>query len=409
MRYEPRVGPPSPTPNEAAIVQAEAGDLEGAIARLRRELDDDASSAGTWLALGSVLSRAGRWEEAVSALHEAVELEGDLAVARVLFARALEAAGRTDDAVFQLLRASKLAPDDPAVLRELGGAFYRKGLYDKALPWLLKARAAAAGNPEEEARALYAIGLAQEARRDPGAAIAAYRGAIERNGSHLDARKTLADALASIGEHERAIAVLDELLEVDPTNEKAALNREVLGRALVEMKARRLLGKTAKELEGSALVQAGQLKRRGKGILEHVADVTTAALLRRGQSVKDVGKERYSNALLELYVTYGADQTIRALFFVLTDPDAANQKRDSAFQVTVVAKDGRREPASYATGASLTFLREAMGMPMTRAAELYTRLLAGQDVVEYGGLEARFAVSDGANGPLNGLLVARKG
>jgi tetratricopeptide (TPR) repeat protein len=400
---------PSLTPSEEAALQAEGGDVEGAVARLRRELEGDAASASLWLALGSVLSGAGRWEEAISALREAVLLDEDVAVARVLLARALEGGGKADDAVFQLLRASKLAPNDPAVLRELGGAFYRKGFYDKALPWLLKARSAAAGNPEEEARALYALGLVQEARRDPGAAIAAYRGAIERNKGHLDAYKTLADALASIGEHERAIAVLDELLEVDRTNEKAALNREVLERAVVEMCARRLLGKTTKELETSALVQAGQLKRRGRGILGRVADVTTSTLQRRDREAGEVGKERYSNALLELYVTYGTDRTIASLFLVLTDPDVANRKRDPVFQVTVVAKDGRREPASYATAASLTFLREAMGIPMTRAAELYARLLAGEDSIEYGGLEARFAEAEGPSGPLNGLLVAPRG
>src|SRR5580692_9017813 len=386
------------TKAEAAIQQAEAGDVEGAIGVLRRCVEDEAGDVSAWMSLGSVLSVAKRWDEAVAALREAVDLDGDVAVARVLLARALEGAGKADDAVFQLLRASKLAPNDPAVLRELGGAFYRKGLYDKALPWLLKARAAAAGNPEEEARALYAIGLAQEARRDTGAAIAAYRGAIEKNKGHLDARKTLADALASIGEHERAINVLDELLTVDPTNEKAALNREVLERALAEMRARRLLGKTAKELESSVLVQAGQLKRRGRGILEHVADVTTAALLRRVPDAKDANKARYSNGLLELHVSYAADQTIRSLFFALTDPDRANRKRDTAFQVTVVAKDGRREPASYSTGATLTFLREAMGMPMTRAAELYARLLAGEAAIEFGGLEARFAEGEGLSG-----------
>ena len=116
------------------------------------------------------------------------------------------------------------------------------------------------------------------------------------------------------------------------------------------MKARRLVGKVTRELEASALVQAGQLKRRGRGILGHVADVTTAALLRRGQESKNVTKERYSNALLELQATYAQDQTIAALLLALTDPDVANRKRDTVFQVTVVATDGRREPASYATG-----------------------------------------------------------
>jgi tetratricopeptide (TPR) repeat protein len=367
---------------------AEAGDVEAALAQLRR-IVDDGEDVGAYVALGSVLCGAKRWDEAVLALRDAVELDGEVVAARVLYARALEGSGKMDDAVFQLLRASKLKPDDAAVLRELGSAFYRKGLYDKALQWLLKARAAAGTDRLEEARALYAVGLAQEARRDVGAAILSYQGAIEKDPKHLDARKTLADALASIGEHERAIQVLDALLFVDPTNEKAALNREVLERALTEMRARRLVGKTTKELESSALVQAGQMKLRGKG-----GDARTA---------------RYSNSLSELHATSAEDGTLSSLYFVLSDPDKANRKRDASYQVTVVAKDGRREPASYATASTLTFLRESMGMPMTRAAELYAHLLAGAESVEHGGLVARFATKEAPGGTVHGLLVTRTG
>ncbi len=323
-----------------------------------------------------------------------MELDGELAVARVLYARALDGVGKLDDAVFQLLRAAKLRPDDAAVLREVGSAFYKKGLYDKALQWLLKAKTAASGDPKEEARALYAVGLAQEARRDTGAAILAYREAIEKDPRHLDARKTLADALAGLGEHERAIVVLDELLDVDPTNERAAGNREVLERALVEMRARRLVGKTEREVETSALVQAGQMKRKGRGLFGLRKEPTEGA--------REV---RYASALAELYVRFDEGGKIASLFFGLTDPDAASKKRDAAYQVTVVAKDGRREPATFATAASTTFLREALGTPMTEAAALYARLLGGAASVEYGGVRASFASRGTPEGDVHGLLV----
>jgi len=381
------------SPSEAAILRADGGDVDGAIAALQEELARSDGALSVWLALGTLLLRAGRGPEAVDALREAVELDGDVAVARVFYARALESTGKVDDAIFQLLRAAKLHANDAGVLREVGGAFYRKGLHDKALQWLLKARAAAA-SPAEEARALYALGLAQEARRDPGAAIAAYREAVLKDPTHLDARKTLVDALASMGEHERAIAVLDELLVVDPANEQAALNREALDRALGDMRARRLVGKTLKELEASAIVQAGQMKRRSRAVF--------------GLGPKeDEEKARYSNALAEVHASLAEDRTIDSILLVLTDPDKANRKKDTSFQVTVVAKDGRREPASYATAVSLTFLREGMGMPMTQAAELYARLLSGVESVDYGGLEARFAAREASGGSLNGLLVAR--
>ena len=44
--------------------------------------------------------------------------------------------------------------------KELGAVFYRKGLYDKAVQFLTRARAVA----PDDARVWYSLGLAQEAR-----------------------------------------------------------------------------------------------------------------------------------------------------------------------------------------------------------------------------------------------------
>jgi tetratricopeptide (TPR) repeat protein len=388
--------PEGPSLVETSLARAEAGDVDGAEAALRAHLSVAEDDDEAWMALGVMLTNKELWDAARDAFARAVDLDADALVTRVLYARALERTGKLDDAIFQLLRATKLDPDNAGVLRELGSLFYRKALYDKALQWLLKASVAARAEPAEEARAAYAIGLVQEARRDPGAAIAAYRDAIRLDPKHLDARKTLVDALAGIGEHAQAIAVLDELLKVDRTNEQAAANREVLARALVEMRQRRLLGKDTAALEASALVQAGQMKRRGRTLF--------------GRGPKDVRRARYTSPLSELHVTLAEDGTIEEAFLVLTDPVKASAKRDDAFQVTVVAKDGRREPASYATAVSLTFLREVMGVPMTQAGELYGRLLGGTDAVEFGGLMARFSSRKEPDdeAPRNGLLVARR-
>lgn len=376
---------------ESALAKADAGDVDGAVAALREAVAADEDDDASWLTLGMVLAKAERWDEALPALARAVDLDGDVLLGRVLYARALERAGKLDDAVFQLLRAAKIDAAGAGILRELGSLFYKKKLYDKSLQWLLKAKAAAGSDPAEQARALYAIGLAQEARRDPGAAIAAYREAIRLDPKHLDAQKTLADALAGIGELAQAVEVLDELQRVDPTNEQAATNREVLDRALADMQAHRLWGKTVRELESSALVQAGQMKRKGRTLF--------------GLGAKEETRQaRYANRLSELQVTFADDRTIEELFLALTDPEAAARKRDTMFQVTVVGKDGSRVPATYATGATLTFLRESMGLPMTQAGELYARLLGGAPSIEYGGLEARFVTRE----DLNGLLVARR-
>src|SRR5258708_3969891 len=170
------------------------GDVEGAIGELQGILEESPDDETAWLTLGMGFSSAGRWREASEALARAVELDGDVLPARMAFARALENDGKLDDAAFQLLKAAKLAPRDARTLKELGAVSYKKGLYEKAVRFLPRAGGAAPG----DARVWYALGLAQEARRDPGAAIAAYREAIRVDPKFADAHKTLADTLAAM-------------------------------------------------------------------------------------------------------------------------------------------------------------------------------------------------------------------
>jgi tetratricopeptide (TPR) repeat protein len=369
------------------VRRALEGDVEGAVGSLRAFLEKSPDDETAWLALGMVLSSAGRWGDAADALATAVELDSSVVPARLAYARALEKKGRLDDAAFQLLRAERLSPDDAHILKELGVVFYKRGLYDKSVQFLTRARSLA----PDDARAWYALGLVQEARRDPGAAIAAYREAIAIDPSFGDPKKTLADLLASMGEHEEAIAVLDDLLRLERTNEQAAQNRDVLAKALAEMKARRLLGRTERELQESALVQQGQMKRKGTVPSSESEDghPPFAEGARPGGNVESV--LRYANRASELLVGLTGSGTIGRMLLVLVDPEKSAQKRDDVFQVTVVGQNGRREPANYATALTLTFLREALGAPMTQAGELYARLLAEGAAVTVSGARLGFA------------------
>jgi cytochrome c-type biogenesis protein CcmH/NrfG len=368
------------------------GDVEGALGDLRQILERAPEDETAWLTLGMVHSSAGRWREASEALARAVELDGDVPAARMALARALEKTGKLDDAAFQLLKAERLSPGDVRPLKELGAVFYKKGLYDKSVQFLTRAR----GIAPDDARVRYALGLAQEARRDPGAAIASYRESIRLDPKFGDAKKTLADVLASMGEHEQAIAVLDDLLRLERTNEQAAINREVLAKALDEMRARRLLGKTEREVESSALVQEGQMKRRG-----HVP--------RADDDPPDVvSVVRYGTSLSEMLIGLTGEGHIAKMMLVLPDPEKAAKKRDNVFRVTVVGTSGRREPANYATAATLTFLRETLGAPMTQASELYARLLGGERVLDWSGARLRFSSvprHDREGDDLHGLSV----
>ncbi len=363
------------TPDELharALALLLKGDTAGAISDLKAYVGEEPDDETAWLELGTAYAAIEHWPDAARCLGRAVELDGDVVQARLGFARALVRMGKLDDAAFQLLQAAKVDPADARVAKELGLVFYDKRLYDKAAQWLAKAAAAAPA----DGRAAYALGLAHEARRDVGAAIAAYREAIRRDPALVDAHKTLADALASIGEHEQAIAALEALLAIDRNNEQAAHNREVLARALDEMRARRLLGKPEQAFEESALVQEGQLKRKGKVPAE-----------RPGTEVV-----RWAAPLAEVWLTLGeASRAIEAAMLILSHPERAAAEPDDVFKVTVIAQDGRREPVQYATAITLTFLREALGCPMTHASELYAKLLAGEPEVDWGGARLRFA------------------
>lgn len=343
------------------------GDTAGGIADLKEYLRAEPEDAEAWLELGAAYAAIEHHPQAAEALASAVDLDGSEVEARLAYARALVHLGKLDDAAFQLLQAAREEPPDARVLKELGIVFYDKKLYEKAANWLAKATAAAPG----DARAHYALGLAHEARKDMGAAVASYREAVRHDARLADAWRTLADALATMGEHEGAIGALEALLALERSNEAAAKNRDVLMRALAEMHAHRLLGKGQAELEASALISEGGLRKKGP--------VPGGALT-----------VRYAAPLVELYATFDAAHAIESLLLVLTDPKRAGEEEDDKFQVTVIAEDGRRVPVNYATAVSITFLREALGCPMTHAGELYARILGGADGVEWGGAQIRF-------------------
>lgn len=363
------MGPPRSNHDEARALLA-AGNPAEAARLLTAVVAEDPNDGEAFRDLG--LSRVALADPtgALEAFARAVELSPDDAGIRLDYGLALEAIGELDDAAYQLLQGERHRKDDPAILRALGTVFYKKGLYDKSVRFLGRATML----DPNDARAFYALGVVHDARNDPGAAIAALREAVKLDPKFLDARRTLIDALASLGEHAQAIDAIDELLAIFPRDEQAAQNREVLVAALSQMASHRLLGKHEEDLERSALVQEGQMKRKG--------------------AMPD-GALRYAAKLADVLVLYDPpgppEGAIRSLMLLLPDPKRAGQARDAAFGVTVVGKDGRRGPADYATAVTLTFLREALGVPLTQAGVFYARLLAGEPRIDFAGASIKFA------------------
>jgi Flp pilus assembly protein TadD len=338
------------------------GDSAGVIEDLRRSLAAEPNDEVLWLRLGAVYLAIGHLPEAEDALGRSVSLDPEDVEARLLFADALSRLRKLDAAAFQLVQARRSAPRDARVHRQLGVVFLEKGLLDKADACF----ATAAELEPDDGRTPFLRGLVCDARKDAASALVHYRRSVELEPESVDARCTLADALATMGELAEAARHLEEALRRDRTNTRVAQNLDVLRRGLRELEAHRLLGKTEAELERSTVVTRGQLKRAG-----HVVDGDTRSV-------------RYRAPMLELLVRYDADR-IAGMVLALTDPARAAKTRDEAFEVTVVAPTGVSERADFATAVALTFLREALGCPMTRAGELYARLLKEGAPMAWGG------------------------
>jgi Flp pilus assembly protein TadD len=376
----PVLGSPSRDPLERLL----AGDSAEVIASLVEHLGSEPSDDLAWLRLGTAYLHIGHTAEAAEALGRAVELDGDVLESRRLYASVLSRLRRVDEAAFQLVRAKRLAPDDPVVARELGATFYDKRLYDKALAELERARALDADDP----RTHFALGLVHEAKQDPARSIAAHRQAVRLDPGFVEARRTLADALASMGELHGAVRELAEALAVDRANTQIAMNLEVLRDALRKLEGARLLGKDDAALERTAIVEHGQLKRRGKITAAGEPDVV-----------------RYGSDLVELWRTVGSEGTTRRLMLLLLDPKAAAEKSGDAFGVTVVSETGDHVIANFATAITVTFLREALGCPMTTASALYARALQGEEGVSWAGATLGFAEAELGDDTVHGLFV----
>ena len=340
--------------DSAAVIDA----LKG---RVGQEPDDDHA----WLQLGIAYISIEHWGLAMTALGNAVELDGDNVDARLMFARVLSRLRRPDRAAFQLVQAKRLAPSDVRIAKQLGIAFYDKALFDKALRELQRARELDPNDP----RTCYGMGLCHEAKQDIAAALSHYRKALELDPQFAAAGQTLGDALASLGEFAEAIAVFQQVLRANRTNAQAAANIEVLRRGMAELEAHRLLGKSAAALGESTLVKEGALAKEG---------------------------DHYGGDHAQLRVELHEGRIVQ-LTLVLRDPEIASGLTDDVFQVSAVNERGEEVSADYATAITLTFLREALGCPMTRAGQLYAILLEEQTAT-WGGATLSFAEFDGRHG-----------
>jgi len=360
------------------------GDSAGVIEDLERQLAADPADERAWLRLGAVYLAIGHLPEAESALAKSVGLDGDDVEARLLLADVCSRLRKLDAAAYQLIQARRRAPDDPRTHRQLGVVFLEKGLLEKADNSLAEAWMLA----PTDAKIPFLRGLVADARSDPATALTHYRRAVELDPESIDARCTLADSMAAMGELAEAARQLEAAQQRDRTSTRIAQNLEILRHALRQLEAHRLIGNGEAAFERSTLVMRAQLKRSG-----HVDD----------GAVRYV---RYRATLVEAWLAYDGD-CIDRILAILPDPAAASATSGDAFEVTVVARSGTAERADFGTGAMLTFLREALGCPMTRASELYGQMLREPSPLVWSGLRLEWREVELGGATLIGLQVSR--
>ena len=117
LAVDPRHGP---SLNALGLIQLEAGDLAGAITRLRSAAEADPKAPPIWINLAEAYRAAGRVDEELASLDHALSLDPYLLPALLKKAQAQERAGRRGAAIASyraLLAATPDAAQLPAALR----------------------------------------------------------------------------------------------------------------------------------------------------------------------------------------------------------------------------------------------------------------------------------------------------
>ncbi len=103
--------PPAAWLDRLALLEAQTGDLDGAIATFRKSVTVDPSDAGAEESLGTVLAESGQAQEGFEHLRKAIAMAPDFAEAHNHLGWELAKAGLTDEAVTELRRAIELRPN----------------------------------------------------------------------------------------------------------------------------------------------------------------------------------------------------------------------------------------------------------------------------------------------------------
>jgi adenylate cyclase len=215
-------------------ITGSVGDLrrDESIIRLCRQattLDPDYAQAWALMALAQVELRFvhGQDEDALSAAERALEINPAMPEAHCIKARYLEEEGKADEAERQIRTALKLNPNSWEVNREAARMLFRHGHIREAIPFFEMASSLMDSdwhNPLMLVTCFHAIGEEEQMRKAARLVIERAEKAIANNPANGTAMSSGGNALAVLGEKDRAREWISRALLLDPENRNMRYN-----------------------------------------------------------------------------------------------------------------------------------------------------------------------------------------
>jgi tetratricopeptide (TPR) repeat protein len=165
-----QAAPADPDVAEAlARLSLARGNAADAARHMARAADNRARPVAEFVAVGMLREKAGDVTGAATAYERALALDPDAAIAANNLAWIYASGQRIDEALELAERAQRTLRDLPQSLHTLGWMYYRRGLNDRAIDWLQRARDRAPDNPlyrRDLAQAYSTAGRAADAERE---------------------------------------------------------------------------------------------------------------------------------------------------------------------------------------------------------------------------------------------------
>ncbi len=201
------------------VSYAESGKFAEAFDDFNTVIESNPNFAKAYTNRATLFVQAGDLENAENDYQSACQLDAKLASARLGLARVCHLSGRWDDALKHFTAAAKLDPENPGILCSRGDLLSDMGQYADALASYAMAIEVKPSFGHAYRNGAWLLATCPDAQfRDPENAILGAKQALEcEYGERYVALDTLAAALASAGEFDKAIATLEEAIELAPS------------------------------------------------------------------------------------------------------------------------------------------------------------------------------------------------